>query len=365
MRRKKQFMITALCVLSMMIEGMSVVAQSRDKKQESKSAAQQTRERTSFLPLELNLHIASVPQVKSQYNEFDFDGGVVKDSPYSAEAVTETIQTLADGNRIVQTSSSKIYRDSAGRTRREQTMKEGGTSAISGETPTIITIHDQVAGVHYNLNSSTRTAYKLITLQAPNPGQGPKGAADEIWRAKMKEQPEQKAANGAEAGGAVSVVAETNQSRGPGTLAELLEVMAAARLRTPDGTGKASGAVISDSGPVVPRSVENGVFSWSGEGEVNLESLGRQTIEGVEADGQRITVTIQAGKIGNERPIVTVSERWYSQELRTVVFSKNSDPRTGETTYRLTNIVRREPAPALFQVPADYTVDEGGIGRRL
>jgi hypothetical protein len=112
-------------------------------------------------------------------------------------------------------------------------------------------------------------------------------------------------------------------------------------------------------------SAANGVFSWGGEGEVNTESLGRQTIEGVEADGQRVTVTIQAGKIGNERPIVTVNERWYSPELQTVVLSKNSDPRIGETTYKLTNIDRNEPDPSLFQVPADYTVEEGpGFGLR-
>src|SRR5262249_29941945 len=98
-----------------------------------------------------------------------------------------------------------------------------------------------------------------------------------------------------------------------------------------------------------------------GEGEVSTESLGKQMIEGVEAEGQRVTVTIQAGKIGNERPIVTVNERWYSPELQTVVLSKNSDPRIGETTYKLINIDRSEPNPALFQVPSDYTVEEGPV----
>jgi hypothetical protein len=82
------------------------------------------------------------------------------------------------------------------------------------------------------------------------------------------------------------------------------------------------------------------------------------------AEGTRLTLTIPAGKIGNERPIVTVNERWYSQELQTVVLTKNSDPRMGETTYRLTNINRGEPDPSLFQVPADYTVKENGFGFR-
>jgi hypothetical protein len=61
---------------------------------------------------------------------------------------------------------------------------------------------------------------------------------------------------------------------------------------------------------------------------------------------------------------VTVNERWYSPELQTVVLSKNSDPRMGETTYRLTNISRGEPDPSLFQVPTDYTVKEGSFGFR-
>src|SRR5882724_3134253 len=38
-------------------------------------------------------------------------GPPVKGAPYSAEAVNETIQTLPDGNRIVQRSSAMQYRD--------------------------------------------------------------------------------------------------------------------------------------------------------------------------------------------------------------------------------------------------------------
>lgn len=88
------------------------------------------------------------------------------------------------------------------------------------------------------------------------------------------------------------------------------------------------------------------------------ESLGKQTIEGVEAEGTRSTVTIAAGQIGNDRPIEIVSERWYSAELQTVVLSKHKDPRMGETVYRLTNINRSEPARSLFEVPSDYKVEE-------
>src|SRR5262249_7359023 len=88
------------------------------------------------------------------------------------------------------------------------------------------------------------------------------------------------------------------------------------------------------------------------------ESLGTQTIEGVACEGTRVTRTIAAGEIGNEQPINIVSERWYSPDLQTVVLDKQSDPRFGETVFRLTNINRNEPARSLFEVPADYTIKE-------
>jgi hypothetical protein len=97
--------------------------------------------------------------------------------------------------------------------------------------------------------------------------------------------------------------------------------------------------------------------------DVKTESLGKQVIEGVEAEGTRSVITIPAGQFGNDSAVEVVSERWYSAELQTVVMSKHSDPRMGEHVYRLTNIKRDEPAHALFEVPSDYQVQEGGFGR--
>ena len=91
---------------------------------------------------------------------------------------------------------------------------------------------------------------------------------------------------------------------------------------------------------------------------VKTESLGKQTFDGVEAEGTRSTLTIPAGQIGNDRAIEIVSERWYSSALDVVVLSKHSDPRMGEHIYRLTNINRAEPARSLFEVPADYVISE-------
>ncbi|HEX7313902.1 MAG TPA: hypothetical protein VF297_08265 [Pyrinomonadaceae bacterium] len=96
-----------------------------------------------------------------------------------------------------------------------------------------------------------------------------------------------------------------------------------------------------------------------GEENVKTESLGRRTIEGVEADGTRTTITIPTGRVGNDRALEIVSERWYSPDLQVVVLSSHKDPFTGENVYRLTNINRAEPAASLFDVPTDYTVLEG------
>jgi len=102
--------------------------------------------------------------------------------------------------------------------------------------------------------------------------------------------------------------------------------------------------------------------------QVATESLGTQTIEGVVADGTRITRTIQAGAIGNDKPIQVVTERWVSQDLQVVVLLKHSDPWWGESTVRLTNITRTEPAASQFVVPSDYALRDSpappAFGRR-
>lgn len=86
------------------------------------------------------------------------------------------------------------------------------------------------------------------------------------------------------------------------------------------------------------------------------ESLGTQTIDGILAESERTTVTFPIGAVGNDRPITTVSETWTASELKIVVLRKNSDPRNGDSTTRLTNISRLEPDPSLFQIPSDYEI---------
>jgi hypothetical protein len=94
----------------------------------------------------------------------------------------------------------------------------------------------------------------------------------------------------------------------------------------------------------------------SGAAQPTTENLGLQTINGVPATGTRTTTTIPAGAIGNTAPIQIVREVWLSQDLKIPVMIKTSDPRFGENTMQLTNISQANPDPALFQVPASYTI---------
>ena len=80
--------------------------------------------------------------------------------------------------------------------------------------------------------------------------------------------------------------------------------------------------------------------------------LEHKTIEGVAVEGRKTTTVIPAGQVGNEQPITIVSEEWRSPELNLLVLTKHSDPRTGESSYRLQNIIRAEPDPLALHGPA-------------
>jgi hypothetical protein len=217
----------------------------------------------------------------------------VKNAPFTADVITETSHTLADGNHIRQTFNSKVYRDSEGRTRREQTVNLNGL-VPSANVQQMVFINDPVAGVSYSLNAKERTGLKM--------------------------------ARGGEPGGMQHASPDAAR-RGPG-----------ARGEVEGRPGRMGG--------LTPKT----------------EALGRQTIEGVPADGRRTTMTIPAGQAGNELPIHIVTETWYSTDLQTTVLSRHSDPRNGETVTRLTNISHGEPSHALFEAPADYKVSESAAG---
>jgi hypothetical protein len=89
---------------------------------------------------------------------------------------------------------------------------------------------------------------------------------------------------------------------------------------------------------------------------MTTEPLGAQTMEGVLVEGTKTTMTIPEGSQDNDRPITVVSERWISPELNITIFSKHNDPRSGESTTRLTKIDVSNPILSLFQPPPDYKI---------
>jgi hypothetical protein len=256
-------------------------------------------------------------------SEFSFDR-LVKGAPYSAQAVTETTQMLGDGNRIINTNSATVYRDSEGRTRREQTLRSIGPFSPSSEPMKTILISDPSAGVGYMLDPANRVAHKnqAFHMDVGAGGLHPRKSGGTIGE-------------GEGAGEGPSVGVAFTLSTGPN--GEMQK------------GGKAGGGEMK----IRSRSMKEG-----GEPDVKMEGLGTQTVEGVNAVGSRTTITIPAGQIGNERPIEIVDERWFSEELQTVIMTRHTDPRMGETVYRLTNIIRAEPDRSLFEVPSDYTIKE-------
>jgi hypothetical protein len=283
---------------------------------------------------------------------------IVKGSPFSAEAVSESVQTLADGNRIVRSSTSKLYRNGEGRFRREIANGSGG---IFGSYYTLgpgVTIIDPVVGFRYQLDTNTKVAQamavkplteiKLAPMAKMAEGSGRIIDVDKLRQEKgLLTIKEPGAAGGTGVGGTFdSAAAQELRAK----LAAETPVIAAQRAAmVADATAARAALPMSVYTPLAgPKN------------EVRAEDLGTQNIEGVEATGTRTITTIPAGAIGNERPIEIVYERWYSKELQLIVMSKQSDPRTGEQTYRLTNIQRSEPDPALFSVPTGYKVVSQG-----
>jgi TonB family protein len=362
-------------------------------------------------------------------SEMHFDSKVVRGAPYSAESVNESVQQLADGNRITHTSKANLYRDSEGRTRRDQTLRHIGPWATSEEPAQTIFINDPVAGARYVLNPRTRTAQKMpnvLSLERLRTGEGQParvlggGNAGQVQvytrsanGAMLMSHDAPKTVNGgALAGKAVKrvpptypAVAKAAGAEGPVSVQIVVgesgavesakavsghpllqEAAVNAAREWQFSPTKLSGNGVKVSGTIsfvfsLPKEGEAaaGTSGTTGAGD-NVafmrmltpghapegervkpvtESLGKQMIEGVEAEGTRTTMTFPAGMMGNERPINVVSERWYSPELQTVVLTKHSDPRFGETTNRLININRSEPARTLFEVPSDYTLKEG------
>lgn len=219
------------------------------------------------------------------YTEMALSDETITGAPYTATAVTESTQLLADGNRIVNKRSAFVARDGQGRTRREQALGELGS--LSAKGPNMVFILDPVTHTDYILNVDEQSA-RVVKREGRRSGL----AEEKIRLGRAAE----------ERGRKERVEREVRES---------------------------------------PE-------------ESTHETLPNQVIEGVNCEGRRETRTIPAGALGNEKPIQIVSETWTSPELHVLVMRKRSDPRLGETVYRLTDIKRGEPDASLFQVPSGY-----------
>ena len=250
-----------------------------------------------------------------------FDTEPVTGAPYSAEAITDLVQTLSDGNRIVRQNKAQINRDSQGRTRREQGFAMFGP-LVNGpreDQPRSVQISDPATGSAILLDLRNKTAHRMPTpprLLLRNKIAGITGnAAVNVEKINLEKFE--------------IALPSSHEARG-GVMFNRVEAMAGHRVEEPV-----------------------------------VESLGTQFMEGIAVEGTRTTVTIPAGQIGNELPINIVSERWFSPDLKVLVMSRQSDPRFGETTYRLTNINRAEPSPQLFEIPAGFRLVDPGANRNV
>jgi hypothetical protein len=277
----------------------------------------------------------------------------MKGAPYSAETIVEGTQTLADGNRINKKTTGRVYRDGEGRTRREEDivsvgrLRTGSSERTGSIARTTISIVDPVAGFSYSLDPENKIAWSTpMGVAGGFFGKVEAAQVDAERRVVLEKMVEARKAG-----------ASDEQSK---------EVLP---MRTPPPTPAAGGGG-RGGGTGVPTGAAAGGFGGGrarGRTSENVAvgPLERKTIEGVAVEGRKTTTIIPAGQVGNEQPITIVSEEWRSPELNLLVLTRHADPRTGESIYRLENIVRAEPDRSLFMVPPDYTVKQTGIRKMV
>lgn len=269
----------------------------------------------------------------------------IKNSPFSADAVSESVQVLADGNRIVRSSTTKLYRNSEGRFRREMSGGSGGVFSTNFSFGHGTTILDPVVGHRVLLDTYNGTA-RVSSLGSGQNVTIVRGAVGAPLSEEQRVEVERKLATAK-------------------TLTEAQRAEYAAKVKDYEKKAYeirsvAPTVAVGGSGHAIATLSGDGMYAFAttpaARYDSKTEELGSRDIEGVSAEGTRRITTIPEGAIGNERAIEIVYESWYSKELGLVVYSKHSDPRFGEQTYRVTNIVRSEPDPSLFTVPQGYKV---------
>jgi len=288
-------------------------------------------------------------------------GRVVKGQPYSADIVTETSQTLPDGNVISHRNVNKVWRDGEGRTRQESYRAEKLRS---------IYISDPVGAMSYTLIPGSKLAIAVPRPDTTHAHPSPRVRIERSDRPRTSTTTETTSD-----GRRVTTIRTVNSDGEPGTREEVrvqvfrvgddANIAIAPLPPTPPTPPVPAVPGVAPVPPVPPIPPIPGVNTMRFESTAHLgkgetKSLGTKDFEGVKAEGKQTTWTIPAGKIGNRNPINVTSESWYAPELQVTVYSRHNDPRTGESIYRLAALKRAEPAPDLFKVPEDYTLKGRG-----
>jgi hypothetical protein len=269
------------------------------------------KQKTMFLRVDDEAGEGQQAQQKVMLEIAGAETQVVKGKPYSADTSTETVQTLADGNRIAHRTVSKFFRDSEGRTRREETFGNVDLEHASPHEVKVF-IDDPVSGTALVLDPGSKTLEKLQRTGNLGFVQRDDSVGAQIMLKLMKDS-------------------ETHGQAAPGKV-----FFSRDHSSNPDDLA----LVVSDENRNIVK-----------------EDLGTRNIEGVDCIGTRQTSTIPAGAIGNDKPISIVTETWTSEAIGAVVESISDDPRYGKTTYQLTNLQLSEPPRSLFQPPANFKVN--------
>lgn len=281
---------------------------------------------------------------------FRVSGKAVKNAPYTAEVISESQQKLGDGNVISNKTSSLTYRDSQGRTREE-------IRDAKGELREII-INDPAEG-HIILNPKTKVATKLMgrsTMASRMGGESLKLVTENISRSKDgKDVVELKLSAGDAKDGERHVIVRRVEKASGDVKATDQEKTLTVDVRGPEHARQAeifmSGSAMSGAGVTGLVNVF-GDAKWANKRQT--KTLGNKDFDGIKAEGKQTSFEIPAGEIGNANPIVVMDETWFSPDLQITVYSKHSDPRSGDKVYRLNNIKREEVAANMFSIPADY-----------
>jgi YD repeat-containing protein len=235
-------------------------------------------------------------------------------APYTAEFKITRVQTLANGATITHESKQIMARDSQGRTLNANTPL---SAADDQPENTITVVHDPANNTQTTWDSRSRRV--RVLKMAPRGAQG-------CWSTVTGNST-------SEVGGTMSTTVSGAAGSGAGAGSSALNV------RLPDNPA-AGPASVPRSEPVRPV----------------REDLGTDTFLGVEVKGTRVTRTVPVGQIGNDVPLVTVSEMWSAPSLGLTLRDITDSAQSGKSTREAVSLDLGEPDPSLFQPPEGYEV---------